>query len=310
MEPRIAKLKSQIQNRELDDSLIVLQWSDTPFVAYQYLNEIITYKHLEIEQIDDFDEEFRGIHEAMFTFNDTTKLKLYIVDNFKSDLIEELGHIKNTIVICHKIDEGTKFSLMVQGCFYEVPELKEWHILGYMQNKCQGVNFDKLKWLCDVAKKDIYRISNELDKVACYPIEEQDKVFDEIYDSGDWNDMNGRKIYDITNAITGRNTYKLSKVLEDIDNMDVESYGLVTILKKAFKNILCIQTNPNVTAEELGISVKQFEFIKKVECGRFPRDKLLDTYKFLVDYDYKLKNGELDMSKDRQIDYIICKVLS
>ena len=310
MEPRIAKLKAQIQNRELDDSLIVLQWQDTPFVAYQYLNEILEFKRLDVEHIEDFDSEFRGIHEAIFTFQDPSKLKLLVVDKFKSDLIEELSHIKNTVVICHEIDDGTEFSLIVCGAFYEVPPLKEWHILGYMQNKCHGVNPDKLRWLCEATNKDIYRISNELDKISCFPEEEQDKIFDEIYDSGDWCDLNGRKIYDITNAITGRNPFKLSKVLEDIDNMDVESYGLVTILKKAFKNMLCIQTNPRVTAEELKMSSKQFDFIKRVECGKFSNDKLLNIYKFLVDYDFRLKNGELDMSKDRQIDYIVCKILS
>lgn len=310
MKSRIADLKSRIQNKELDDSLIVLQWSDNPFIAYQYLNEILNFKNLEIEHIEDFDNEFRGIHEAAFSFQDMSKLKLYVVDKFKSDLVEEIGYIKNTVVVCHEVEDETKLTLMVYGAYYEIPELKEWHILGYMKSKCPGVSEDKLKWLCSATNKDIYRISNELDKVSCYPLNEQNDIFDAIYDSGDWADLNGKKIYDITNAITGRNPFKLSKVLADIDNMDVESYGLITILKKSFKNLVCIQTNPRITFNELGISQKQFDFLKRVECGKFSNEKLIEIYKFLVDYDFKLKNGELDMPKDRQIDYIICKVLS
>ena len=308
MASKLSNLKQNIQNGEIPDSLIVFKWSDNPFIAHQYTREIAHQKQLEIKDIDDFDAEFKGIDNEMFDF-DSGYLKLLDVDKFSSNLIDELPYIRNTVVICKDIDEGTEFSLAIIGALYEVPKLKSWQIKSFIRHECPGLSEERLDWLCDVTSENIYRIANEIDKVSIFDKEKQNEVFDLLEKDGGFADLNQRKLYDLTNPITGKNLYRLTPVLKDLENMEVNEYSLVSILKDSFELLMRIQLNPSITAEELGIKPARLKAIKW-DVGKYTNKRLTEIYKFLTDFDYNLKSGNLDIKSDRLVDYIICKIIS
>lgn len=304
----LSKLKESIQSGDIPDKLMVFEWEDTPFIAFQYIHEIVNQKHLQLRTIDDFDNEFKGIHESMIEYSDDY-FNLLITDEFKSDLIDELPFIKNTAVVAKKVEEGTKFSVTIIGSYYDIPKLKSWQIKKYIESRCKGLSPDRVDWLNEVTASNVDRIDSELDKISCFPLEEQDKIFDQLEQSGNFSDLKQRKIFDLTNPIVSRKTYKLVEVIKDIDNMDVSEYSLVAQLKSSFELLMKVQMNPSLTANDLDIKENRLAIIKR-DVGKFTNKRLTEIYKFLSDFDYNLKSGNLDIKPERLIDYIICTILS
>ena len=194
--------------------------------------------------------------------------------------------------------------------YFEIPKLQDWQIEDFFHIRCPGLSFPKIKWLCEVANNNIYRLDNEMKKIACFDKSLQEDIFDLIDNDNGYDDLTKNKIYDLSNAILSRDLKQVATILKDIDNMDVEGVGLITILRKGFKLVIGIQLDKDTTPEKLGVKSTQFNVVRAKNCNKFNESKLKSVYKFLNDFDYNLKNGLLDMSKDRLIDYIICEVLS
>ena len=306
----IQELKKAIQNKNLDNSLLVLKWSDFSFIAFEYIHAIAEFKNLEIKTLDDFDDAFSTIGRSLFDFSHIDYLQVCIVDKFKTGLTYQLSELENVVVVCKEVDEKTLEYIKEKEYYFEIPKLSDWQIEDYFHMRCQGLSEPKIKWLCNIANNDIYRIDNEIKKIACFDKDVQEDVFDLIDEDNGYGDLTQNKIYDLTNAILSKDLKQTANILKDIDNMDVEGVGLITILRKSFKTILSIQLDPSATAEKLGIKQAQFNIVRAKNCNRFNESKLKSIYKFLVDFDYNLKNGKFDIDKDRLIDYIICEVLS
>ena len=100
----------------------------------------------------------------------------------------------------------------------------------------------------------------------------------------------------------------MATVYKEIQNIDVEPFGLIALLINNFRNVIDVQLSRNATAESLGLSGKQFWAIKNYSCGFYNREELIEIFEFLNDIDYKIKSGELNTSI--LIDYIICKILT
>lgn len=306
----LAELKKAIQNKNLEDSLLVFSYKDTPFIAYQYANAIADFKELRLATEEDFDTKFLDFQNSMFDFSDIDCLRLFVVDKFSTKLTKELTEIKNAVVICKDVEEKTLKLLKEHELYFEIPKLQEWQIVDYMRMMCPGLNESKIKWLCNIANNDIYRLHNEMKKISCFDKERQDDVFDMIDADDGYNDLSELTIFNLSNAICARDYREVDRILREIDNIDVEAVGLITILRRQFKMILNIQLDASATAEKLNMKPVQFNIIKNKNCNKYTSDKLKSVYEFLNDFDFKLKSGALDISKDKLIDYILCEVLS
>lgn len=306
----IQELKRAIQNKNLDNSLLVLKWSDFSYIAFEYIHAIASFKNLEIKTIDDFEEAFSKINNSLFDFSSIDYLQVFIVDKFKTKLVSQLDDLENVVVVCNSVDETTLEMLKEKEYYFEIPKLQDWQIEDYFHLRCQGLSYPKIKWLCEVTNNNIYRLDNEMKKIACFDKSLQEDIFDLIDNDNGYEDLTKNKIYDLSNAILSRDLKQVATILKDIENMDVEGVGLITILRRSFKIVIDIQMDASATAEKLGIKPAQFNVVRAKNCNRFTNDKLKSVYKFLNDFDYNLKNGLLDMPKDRLIDYIICEVLS
>ena len=306
----IQELKKAIQNKNVDDSLLVLKWSDFSFIAFEYVHAIASFKNLEIKVIDDFEEAFQRVGHSLFDFSSIDYLQVYIVDKFKTKLNSQLDELENVIVVCNSVDDKTLEMLQEKECYFEIPKLQDWQIEDYFYLRCPGLSMPKIKWLCENANNNIYRIDNKIKKIACFDKKVQEDIFNLIDNDNGYDDMTKNKIYDLTNAILSRDLKQVATILKDIDSMDVEGVGLITILRKSFKLVIGIQLDKDATAEKLGVKPAQYNVVRAKNCNKFSSEKLKSVYKFLSDFDYNLKNGNLDIGKERLVDYIICEVLS
>ena len=98
------------------------------------------------------------------------------------------------------------------------------------------------------------------------------------------------------------------KIYKEIDKIDIEPIGLVTVLLNNFRNIIKIQLANNPTAESCGMKPNQFWAIKH-SCGLYTKEQLLSIFNFLTEIDKKIKTGMIPVDSFL-IDYIVINILT
>ena len=307
----IVKLKESIEKNTLDDSLLILEWQDSDFIAQQYVKAITKNKSLEILYAHSL-EECSGA--SSFFEEESNYLYVMNVETFESKL-EDFVDFKNVVIICKEVKNAFVNSYVVK-----IPKLETWQINDYMTMKCEGVNIQKLNWLQKISNNDIYRIDNEIGKLSIFRKEQQDDIFNLLNEEGGYGDLSDSNFYDFTNAIKMKDINKLKDLLIEISNIDVEPMGIVTMLHRDFKLITDVKLTKLDTQEEIDkftkankMSLAQFKFYKNNLVRQFDEGRLAKTLKFLDSVDYDLKSGNLGVissDKDRFIDYIVCNLVS
>jgi hypothetical protein len=79
------------------------------------------------------------------------------------------------------------------------------------------------------------------------------------------------------------------------------------MLLKSVKNMTLASYESGKTAEEIGMSPKQYGYYKKNKP--IGLERLQRMTRFLSGIDMRLKNGLLDMPKERQLEYIIINAM-
>lgn len=304
---KLKTLKLNLRQGIVSDTLMIFVYNDNKFLVNEYVNKIVQIRGLDVEKLtkdDDLEQALLDRDNSLFDTND--KIIIYTCDKFELDLD---ASIKNVIVICKEYNAITSLD-----CIYEFPKLEDWQIVEYIKTNCKGLNSDECNWLYENTKNKyknnecIYRLNNEIGKISCFDESEQSKVFNQISYSGGYDDLTTYNIFNFTNAIIKRDVLTLSKIIEEIENIDVDIYGLMTILHKNFKQVIDIQLGKNTTYETMGITQKQYNAIK-YNCGKYTPEELIRIFEFLTSIDYKLKSGLLDIPPASLIDYIVCNVL-
>lgn len=287
------ELKKQILDKTITISYLILTYKDSKFLADQYVNEISNVLNLNIKYVDSVGElpqvgPFGMIDNLLYVLH---------TDKFDTELSDEY---KNVIVVCKSTSNTSNV--------ISIPTPTEEQVLDYMKTKCSGLSADELKWLYDITKGDIYRIEQELNKISVFNTTHQEEMFNLLNIEDNYIDLSPFTIYNFVNAIINKDRDTMYRVITNLDNIDIEGTGLVTILRKNIKNIINIQFNPTATAEKLGMKQNQFNAIRH-NVGKFSGNKLIDMFEFLTSIDYKLKSGNLQLSNERLIDYIICNIM-
>ena len=209
-------------------------------------------------------------------------------------------------IICKTID---KKSLEVfNNYIVELPKLEDWQIKDYVYSVAEGANEKSLDRLIDVCGNDIYRINQELNKIKIFTQQERNFTFDKFIEDGIFSDLSTYTIFDFSNAIVKRDRETLRKIYKEIDKIDIEPIGLVTVLLNNFRNIIKIQLANNPTAESCGMKPNQFWAIKH-SCGLYTKEQLLSIFNFLTEIDKKIKTGMIPVDSFL-IDYIVINILT
>ena len=225
------------------------------------------------------------------------------VDTFDEALID-YSDLKNTIVICNKIDKKVK--PLVEDYIIEIAKLADWQTKSYIKLICPVLNDDELDWLYQATNGDIYKMINEVDKIKLFPAPEQRSVLDAIRFSPD-SDLYSVSIFDLADAIIRNNKpFVLEFLMHKNINFDLMQIVGATLQK--VKNIILVTQNSGKTASEIGINDKYMYRLRK-DWNGFPESRLKALLEFLSSIDLKLKTGSLDMSKESQIDYLIANTM-
>lgn len=307
MELTIQELKKKIQQRSLPNSFLVLVYPDNNFLAKHYLEEIIKLRNKDRVYV----ESLNGIRQGLNIFeNDDSNI--YVLNTQALKTTPTLfNEYQNVIVLCNDVEKDTEALLKASGdvLLVKLPKLQEWQILDYMRALCKGIDDAQLKWLYDTVGGDIYRLYNEVSKIAIFEPSVQSDVFNLINEDGGYSDLSSLNIYNFTNAIIKRDKKTIHSILKEISSIDVEGVGLSTILHKNFLNIINIQLNTKATPESLGMNENQFKAIS-YSLNKFTSTQLINIFDFITSLDIKLKSGNLQMSNEKLIDFIVCNVLS
>ena len=293
----IKELKEQIENKTLSNDFMIWQLEDysSAIIAKQYYHKIAEFKGLTIKLIS----SFKDIGTEGFIEDDN----LYI---YKVDKLENFEQHDNLIIICNKTNYKDKI---------KIPKLEPWQFIDYLQYKLPGMNKSDLEWLItqyevlDSRVKEIKyeRLENDLDKIAIFDPALQDSLFNELYNSGEYNTISNLTVFDLSEALIKKDSKLALEVLKVFDYIDSKPHiWILSILLNNFRNIIGVQIGNN-KADELGISDKQHWVIKKHNCGYYDTKQLYNIYKMLTNVEYMYKFGGL--TQEMLADYIVCHIL-
>ena len=294
----LKELKEKILNKSNIQFPLVFISSSNDFLLDEYLYGISKNLALKLHYISSIGE-LNDITSSMFYDDD-----LLFVYKPEKDAIVKEDDVRNSkiIIIYEKLPKENKID-SVEFC-----KLENWMIEDYASTLLPGLTKQETDWICKICKYNIERVSLECQKLSIFDKKKQSEIFKEINDSNGYCDLNDLNIFNLTNAIVKKDILTIKNIIKDIDNIDIEGTGLVTIMLKQFLNIINIQMGKNVSAEKLGMNERQFRAIQ-YNCNKYNNDELINNYKFLNDIDYKLKSGLLEMTNKELVQYILNNIL-
>ena len=301
----IKELKTRIINNSLKDDILIFKYSDNKYLCYHYIDNICKNKGLQKIYIDNL----KDINHKDDLFEEESKY-LYVLDVEK--LTEDVDpELRNVIIVCKSVPDNLKVD------YIDISKLIGWQIEDYVQMRLPGLDEKQIKWLCEITKYDIYRLDRECAKLELFSKPAQSILFKEINQENGYVDLNPATIFNFTNALMKKDLNTVKSILSDLENLDIEAVGLVTIMTKQVKNLIDIQINAKSTAASLGMTPKQFAAIK-YNVGKFRNEQLINMFQFLTEIDYRLKNGELTLDEtsegsvrnNKLVDYITVNLLN
>lgn len=297
-------LKSSIEDGTFKPTPLILI-SEDKFIPLMYINEIVKSLKYSVRYVQSLselvpqDEDIFGGTEV-----DSTDLVVYNVDTF--DLSDKsLADVPNIIVIAKKIDKDAK--KFYKDLIIEIPNLAEWQVRDMVYSFCKGVEPRYLDWLIKNCNGDVNRLHQESLKLRLFNEKDRGSLFQDMVADGAFDDLSSNTIFNFTNAILRKDIDSLRAVYEEIDNIDVNDFGLLTLLNNNFFNVISIQLGVNPTATSLGMKPNQFNAVKR-NCGYYSGAQLVSIFRLLTDMDRRIKMGEFPTNIMR--DYLILSILS
>lgn len=298
----LQELKQALETNTFKPTTMILI-SEDKFIPLQYVEEIRKqYNTLYIDSLQDLMPNEDDI------FGDSAEISSDVII-FNTELVdfsdEMLFNKDNVIVIAKKIDKASK--KFYGDLVIEVPKLAEWQVKDMVYSFGKGIDTKQLDWLIHNCNSEINRLYQEMTKLLIFSESERKHLFEEMIEDGAFDDLSANTVFNFTNAILKKDYQNLKLIYEEIDNIDVNDFGLLTILYNNFLNVINIQLGVNPTPESLGMSWGQFNAIKH-SCGYYSGNQLINIMKLISDMDRKIKSGEFPTNIMR--DYMILSILS
>jgi len=299
----LEELKKIIESGKVPEQLVILKYSDSGFIPYQYITFIRKNKEYQVEFHDNLNGLINNTID-IFSFENNEKIyKIVDIETFDS-IDESLRSLKNVLVVCKKvIKESAK---IFSDFIVEVPKLENWQIEDYVYSVADGVDQKLLKRLIEVCNSNIYRLHQEVEKLSIFPKEQRKYLYQDFLDDGAFSDLSNLNIFNFSTCIVKRDIKGLFEVYKELQNIDIEPIGLLILLVQNFRDIISVQLSPNSSAESLGMKPNKYWAVK-YSCGFYTKEELMFIYSFLCSLDAKIKIGEMPM--EHLIDYIIIKVM-
>ena len=298
---KLDELKNKIENGVYSERVLIFvrgKSDSSRFLVEQYKNEILKLIRCEVVYTEDITTLTNSFTASLFGGEIFT-----VCDTDKLD-IPSVATIKNALIICNSVSDKMKKEFA--DIIITFPELENWHIEDYITSRCEGMSNTEAKDMASKCGYNIFRVANEVDKVALFKKESQKQILKELVEESFCDDLTEHTMFNLVDAIVGRKYKELVSVWKDAHLFDSDPMWLLSLLLGQYKTIIDVFLYPNSTAEICCISQKRFNAIKYYYKS-YSKNQLINIYEFLCEVDRKLKFGEL--SDINLLDYIIVNVI-
>lgn len=296
----LIELKKFITDGVTPTAFMIFINKDNKFLARQYVEALGKGYENGICKITSIYEPQQS-SILLLTRQENTLNVLY-VDTF-DERAESYSQFENTIVVCEQIDKSIEKD--VESFVIKFPKFEEWQILDYAKMLCPAVEEADLLWLIKTTEYNIERILNELAKVSIFNKIEQQSIFAALRFDPQTDLYIQQKLYTIADALVDGN---LPVLLEFVRHNNYESFepvALVNIALTKLKNIILAAKNPNLSAEDCGMSDKQYKFFVSKYRRNLNVEAAKQKIKFLTNLDLDLKSSKLGLSKPAMFSYMV-----
>ena len=297
---KLDELKYHIVNNEILPNLLIFKCrkdsTNSKFLFHQYLKKYVKDNDFTIVQEDE-------ITENVISLFDTLDNNIYIYDIPKFDFYIN-DNKKYCWVLCNTISK--KCQTKYANNIIELPKIDNWMIKDYIDFNLPNLLAEYKDKLYNVYNKDLFRLESEISKLTLLSENNINSWYKTI-ENQLFVDSTEFTIFDITNCIINRDKSKLIELKNNINSIDIDPFGFVTILLNNFRQIIDIQLAKNPTPEYVGISNKHFWAIKNYSCNHYSKEELVYIYKFLLSLDMDIKSGHIPI--EIVVDYIISKIM-
>ena len=298
---KLTELKSRLESKSIDSRFMVFVCDGDYFLANQYLDEICRVRN----KTDCPISSGHDSEDSAFALQEDSGMLYVLKTDVFSEVAADYSMFEDVVVVCDKIDQ--KLSDALGDSVVVFPKLQEWQIKDYMAVLCPGLEASQIDWLYEATAGDIYQIKNELDKVALFDESEQKEVFEAVrFEPG--ANFYEAQLFKLADSVIKGDRAEIYGFMQHEADCDIDPIALANVMLKTLKNIALIKLNSGATAEEIGVSEKQYFAYKKYLYNGYPQDRLFKNIEFLSGIDLRLKSSELDMTKDRLLDYILIHV--
>ena len=297
----LRELKLSIQSKDVPDTFFVFVCPPNDyFLATSYIDAICESKQLE-----------KVIAESIFNQESALSLVMGFENDFRvvfTDTFEEAcadySKFTNTAVVCSKVDK--KLEKAVAEYVIAVPAVVDWQVKDFIKQKAPKLTDQNIDELYLASGGNMYMLDNMLTKITLFPEKEQSTIAFEIaHEPG--SHLYDTPTYTLVDGIIKNDRDAVKKYVLTNQTSKDEFLGLVNLLLSKVKALLWVEYS-NKTAAELGMSDKQYYFLKNHRSGQ-SMAALQQKLKVLTSLDLQLKSGLLDISNQRQIDYLIAKLV-
>lgn len=295
------EVKTDLENNKDIDQFLIFYYEDTTdYIPVQYAKALARIRNSEILYVNELDE----INSSPDPFSEPTS-NLYV---YKTDSLERIPakYLQNNlIIITPKLLKDVEKEY--DEYILRIPKLEEWQIVDYIKTVSPGLTQDEMEWLVRTYKSNMYRVELEVDKLKPFSESARQYIFEDFYVDHVFETLSEYGIFDFTNAIQGKDLQTISNILSDINHIDIEPTGLITLLCANFKKLIKVWLNKNPTPENTGLKSNQIWAINRLS-RTYTKEQLVKVFELVSDMERRLKTGE--MPEELIIDYLTVKILS
>jgi hypothetical protein len=297
-EMTLIDLKNFITNKIVPSDFMIFVSKDCPFLANQYIK---TLGDLAVGGLNKVNSIYEPLQSSLMLLAAPARaIHVMTVDTFY-ERAEDYSQFENTIVVCEQVDKN--IAKNVENYIIKFPKLEEWQIFDYAKTICPNIDDEDLNWLVKASDCSVERVINELDKVNLFGKNEQKEVFSAVrFDPQ--SDLYKADLFDIVNAFVNGDQAVLFDFIKHNGYEIHEPVVLANRTLSSLKNIILIAKNPQLSAEDCGVSKGQYNFIKN-RYRSLNVDAIKYKIKFLANFDLKLKTSQLELDKRDMLNYLV-----
>ena len=206
------ELKTQLEKNIAPNTLLVFYKSES-FLADQYIKKISDIRNMDICYVSSINDI---VDTADDLFDTNSNSMLYILKTNNLDTVNNnISEIKNVIIVADNISDNLKSQLA--DYIIEFPKLEDWCVADYIHQTYKELDKDDLDLALKLTKNNIYRLTNELDKVNLFDKKDRKQTFKNFLANEMFSDLTLSNIFTFTDAIITGDKKKLLSVLKDIE---------------------------------------------------------------------------------------------